>query len=186
MTVIRGILFDPDRFEATKELFPDVISKDDWIVYHGTSSLYEFEIDSSGFRPSSHIAGKEEVQAVVSVYERMNWAGAHGGGFPVLKAFSLEHDLADPRGKHVYFAESSCRASLYAMRDFAGGECARALRHALRDLQEYLEYPLCGKNMVNKFAANLSICCTMRSCIGRPFRVSIFNGLNRSWMPLNP
>lgn|GEM_PF-5069710 len=115
MTAIEEVLFDCDRFESTSELFPEFISSDHWIAYHGTSSVYEGEIERSGLRPSNHVADKKEIQEVVSVYEKMNWYGDHVGGLPVLKPFTLEHDLADPRGKPVYFAESSRRASLYAV-----------------------------------------------------------------------
>jgi len=139
MTTIKEIPFNPDTYSATAELFSESISKDDWIVYHGTSSVYERDIERSGFHPSTNIASKEEVQEVVSVFKKMKWCGNHGGGLSVLEIFSLDHDLADPKGKPIFFAESSYWASLYAMRNFSGGECARALRYALNDLQKYLE-----------------------------------------------
>lgn len=139
MKFVYTISFDEVRFEKTGELFPEHIANDDWIVYHGTSSVCENEIERAGFLPNTHSVTKEEVQAVVSIYEKMNWCGVHMGGYAVLKPFSLEHDFVDPRGKPVYFAESSYGASLYAMRDFSGGECARALRYTLADLKKYIE-----------------------------------------------
>src|SRR5262249_12456631 len=49
---------------------------------------------------------------------------------------SLGFDRAgDPK---IFFAESSFRATLYATRDFAGGEALRAVRYAVTDLERYL------------------------------------------------
>jgi hypothetical protein len=142
MTTVKEIFFDEDRFSRESELFPKFISEDDWIIYHGTSSICENAIERKGFLPDTNAVTKEEIQAVVSIYEKMNWCGNHGGGYVVLSPFSLKHDFGDPRGKPVYFAESSYRASLYSMRDYCAGECAMALRHAFDDLYEYLESPV--------------------------------------------
>jgi len=51
--------------------------------------------------------------------------------------------LASPRlrpqtRKAIFLAETSIRAALYASREWAGGETARALRYAFKDLRSYL------------------------------------------------
>src|SRR5947207_4917055 len=38
----------------------------------------------------------------------------------------------------IFLAETSIRAALYASREWAGGETARALRYAFKDLRSYL------------------------------------------------
>lgn len=128
-----------DRAAADRgDLFPASIADDDWVAYHGTSSLFEDCIEREGISPASSAASDELVAAVVSVYREMEWCGEHGGGYRVLQAYT---PFASERGHPVWLAESSCRAMLYATSDFAGGEIVRGVRHAIGDLQEYLVNP---------------------------------------------
>ena len=133
--------FERELVIGKAQVFPDEICDDLWIVYHGTSSISEEEIDRCGLQWRPTFAKRAEVEDIVSIFDTMSWAGKHGGGFPVLKPFSLNHDFAASDRKPIFFAESSYRALLYATRDFAGGETTRALRLAFADLQEYLSSP---------------------------------------------
>lgn len=69
----------------------------------------------------------------------MAWLGEDHGGYMVLKAYSLGHDMRDSKRSIVFFAETGNRAILYASRNFAGGEKLRALRKCFADLQNYLD-----------------------------------------------
>ena len=55
----------------------------------------------------------------------------------MLKEFSLQRGSLP----NLYFRESSTRSLLYATADFAGGETARAMYHALKDLKQYAADP---------------------------------------------
>lgn len=129
--------FDPDLLDGNTQLFPDTICDDPWILYHGTSSEAETQIENEGFFWAKNKISKSDIEMVVQIYRRMNWSGIDGGGFAVLEPFSLMHDFAEKSDKRIFFAETSCRALLYATHDFAGGETARALRKAIIDLERY-------------------------------------------------
>jgi len=130
--------FDRELVRGKAQVFPDKICDDLWIVYHGTSSIAEDDIDRTGFKWMPSIANRSEVENVVNIFDAMSWAGKSGGGYSVLKPFSLDHDFSLSDRKPIFFAESCYRAFLYATRDFAGGETARAMRLAITDLHEYL------------------------------------------------
>jgi hypothetical protein len=120
-------------------LFGDQIDFDPWVAFHGTSSAFEAQIDSVGLNSNRALFSKDEIAAVVSVFDRVQWAGEHLGGLVVLKPWSLGFDRAPGERPRLYLAESSHRASLYATRDFCGGEAARALRYAFQDLRRYAD-----------------------------------------------
>ncbi len=130
--------FDPELLNEKTQLFPDEIENDPWVVYHGTSSLFEAEIDDDGFQWKSSIITKKDVSNVVDIYTEMDWIGNDGGGFQVLKPYSLEHDFFKRDFKPIYFGETSYRSLLFATHEFAGGETVRALRKSIQDLEDYL------------------------------------------------
>src|SRR5262249_11717108 len=130
--------FDADRVSSLKRLFSDEIDSDPWIMFHGTSGYNAESIERAGFTLRSDLISRDQIQRVASIYERMKWPGESGGGYPVLKPFSLDHDFFGGERSFLFFAETSLRALLYATRDFSGGEKLRALRIAFRDLVSYL------------------------------------------------
>lgn len=132
---------DPERVERDRRLFPDEIELDDWIMFHGTSAYNAEAIEREGFDAARGAVSAAEIERVTRLYEAMKWHGADGGGYAVLKPFSLMHDFNDSERSILYFAETSMRALLYARRDFAGGEKLRALRRAIADLDAYLADP---------------------------------------------
>src|ERR1700730_4493642 len=131
-------IFSSDRLAGTDRLFSDVIESDLWIMFHGTSGFNAKSIERDGFAFRSDYVTHEQIKRVTDLYETMKWVGESGGGYPVLKPFSLAHDYLGGGNGLTFFAETSRRALLYATRDFAGGEKLRSLRIAFRDLEAYL------------------------------------------------
>lgn len=129
--------FSGEELRTCDTLFSQEIDRDPWIQYHATSSINEERIDREGLRWVPSICSFDEVVDLVVVFRSMNWAGLHGGGCAVLDGFSLCGDFQGESAKPIYFREYSIRTILYSTRDFAGGESARAVRYALRDLDQY-------------------------------------------------
>ncbi len=160
--------FNSELLNKKVQLFPDEIENDPWIVFHGTSNLFESDIDAYGLQWKSSIVSKEEVSHVVDIFTKMNWSGKDGGGLPILKPFSLESDFALGNSKPIYFAETSYRALLYSTHEFSGGETVRALRKSIQDLEDYLqnknirdadmEYKLIEYNKLISLNAKVDMC----------------------------
>lgn len=130
--------FDPLRFESQGTMFPKELWDDCFVFFHGTSDSRAACIEASGFAWNPDLISQNDVAQLIGVYERMNWCGVRGGGLAILSSYSHGHDFRDGAESPVYFAESDSRAILYASRDFAGGEKARAARIAISELKDYL------------------------------------------------
>ena len=132
-----------DENGSQNNLFSEESEADMRIIFHGTGLGNASSIEDVGFRKSENSGEvRAAVSRVVEIYEMMDWRGADGGGFAVLKPFSLLHDLQDPeQGSPLFFANTSNSASLYASMDFAGGEKQRALRRSIRDLRRFADDP---------------------------------------------
>ena len=125
--------------EAASRLFPVHIREDPWILYHGTSNLYEERIDSTGLLPKVDHFSLSEIQSVLNIFVELNWDGMPGSGSrSTLEPFTLNYDLSHAKGKPVYLAESANRALVYASAEMAGGEAAYAVRASFRDFDAYL------------------------------------------------
>ena len=118
--------------------FPPEITSDPWTLYHGTSSIHEKSIEEEGLSPRKSLFTAAEIRAVIDIFGWLGWAGRTGSSLGVLKPFSM-HDVA--AGHPVFLGESVQRCSLYATRDFAGGEIARGLRHSFWDFDAFLADP---------------------------------------------
>jgi hypothetical protein len=129
---------DVERVEKQRRLFPDDIDLDEWTMFHGTSGTNAEAIERDGFDPACGMIVHAQIRRIADLYEKMKWGGSDGGGYPVLRHYSLNHNLQNPDRSILFFAETSMRALLYASHDFAGGEKLRALRHAFADLGLYL------------------------------------------------
>ena len=138
MRIVAVEAFDPDRVATRQRLFSDEIDTDEWIMFHGTSGFNAERIERDGFISLPGTSLYEQMQRVAAVFKNMNWCGESGGGYSVLKAFSLDHDFSERGRSPLFFAETSVRALLYASRNFAGGEKLRALRISFDDLESYL------------------------------------------------
>jgi hypothetical protein len=120
--------------------FQGAFANDGWIAYHGTSSAAETAIESQGFVWNDTAYSRSEIEAVANVFRQLGWAGKAGGGLGVLASFStsdFRHLGAEDR-KPIFFSATSKRSLLYASRDWAGGETARAVRIAFEDLDAFL------------------------------------------------
>jgi len=111
---------------------------DQCLLFHGTSNIYEESISKIGLCPSKPRFDLPELERVAAIFSALNWSGIHGGGFAVLQAFSIMHDHGHKGGTPIYLAESAQRASLFATKDFAGGEICRALNYCMEDLDRYI------------------------------------------------
>src|SRR5262245_55549004 len=110
--------------------FPSDLCNDARIAFHGTSSVFEYSIEANGIISRGNNLIKNEIEFVVSVYEQLNWAGLHLRGYAVLKPFSLAYDYSPESGPRIFFGESPLRASLYAEKEYCGGEKYRSLRYS--------------------------------------------------------
>ena len=119
--------------------FPEEIQSDPLVLYHGTSSSNESEIETNGLLPGKSLFEVKDLVAIVELFEEMDWAGINSGSLGTLKPFSVEHDFAHAGGKPLFLAESARRASGYASLDYAGGEIARSVRNCFDDLWAYLD-----------------------------------------------
>lgn len=126
------------QMEIIKSIVPESLFNDPWLLFHGTSNLNKQGIDDNGLQPNQSFFKKEELEKVVAIFDKLHWCGEHQGGFAVLKPFSLGHDFNQEEGKPIYLAESVLRASLYASKEFSGGEVCRALYYCFQDLRNYI------------------------------------------------
>jgi hypothetical protein len=114
-----------------ESMFPREVEDDPWIIFHGTSSFSEQDIERDGFVPKPPLVSSDDVRALQAIYESMRWDGRWKGGQEVLSSFGNDYtDSATP----VYFSDASVGALVYATRDFTGGERCRAARNAIHDL----------------------------------------------------
>jgi hypothetical protein len=150
------------------ELVPNYVQMDPWLIFHGTSNIYDEKISVRGLVPGESPFCIEDLQQVAEIYERLRWAGCHTGGYAALKPFSLGHDFANEKGKPLYLAESALRASLYASKDFAGGEICRALDYCLKDLDLYLSDEQIREEHAEELEARPGISYVPRSSIASP------------------
>lgn len=134
---MKKIKIDRLRWEKENALFPDQITNDDSILYHGTSSINERRIDSAGFSASQQIFSKENILSLIKSYLRMGWNGASGGGFAVLGSFS-KWDHSRSEGSPIFFTHDPVKCLTFTDKDFSGGEKVRAVRYCGEDLKKIL------------------------------------------------
>lgn len=127
-----------EQLQRSEPLFPDKFHKDPWVFYHATSSVFEPAIDAHGLAWHPGVCSQSDCESIVLIYKSMNWYGPSVGGYPVIQAYSLEGDFQNTHTKPIYLRESSTRSPMYAGKDFVGGESARGVRLALKDLDAYL------------------------------------------------
>ncbi|EAQ96906.1 hypothetical protein [Congregibacter litoralis] len=112
--------------------------QDPWLLFHGTSNLFESRVRKEGLRARKPVFSIDQLTAVADIFEALSWSGEHPGGYAVLKPFSIGHDFSQRRGQPIFLAESALRAATFATADFAGGEVCRALSYCLADLERYV------------------------------------------------
>jgi hypothetical protein len=129
----------PRKEYLTLDFFPNEISSDPWILYHGTSSTYEQFIDTNGIDVNDAVITKSEIEAIVSIYDELIWAGTTGRSLLALKSYSLSANYGANKTKPVFLSESPRHSALFATKDFAGGETVRGAHASIMDLELYLE-----------------------------------------------
>jgi hypothetical protein len=115
---------------------PAALKQNDNLLFHGSSNISEQALDVGQTINYSFIK-KEAIEALINVYDAINWKGFHGGGYAVLNSFSNTDWTVD--GKRGFFlGEPLERCKLYASKDFAGGELIRSIWYSLLDLHHYI------------------------------------------------
>jgi hypothetical protein len=110
--------------------FPPEIENDPWVVYHGTSSVFEEKIEQSGIQCGSlHL--NDAILRCATLIKTTEWY--EDNATASLVAFSFPRIISAP---HFYCALFPQRASLYTRRMFAGGESAYFLRRIIPKLVE--------------------------------------------------
>jgi hypothetical protein len=108
----------------------------EWIAFHGTSSVFENDIDQNGIE-SPNMFNEREICDLVSIFQSMNWRGSSGASFGVLTAFTWSRTM-ELAIRPVYLSDYPEGCLLYLTKEFAGGETARAIRYAIHELSDYL------------------------------------------------
>lgn len=114
---------------ANKETwFPPEIDSDPWVVYHGTSSVFEKEIEQNGFKcGSNHL--DEGVLLCLSIIITTEWF--EDDATASLRAYSLPRIGSDAP---FYCALFPQRSALFTRRMFSGGETSYILRRVIPKL----------------------------------------------------
>jgi hypothetical protein len=70
--------FDYHAAELTPNdrLFDDAIRRDPWVLFHGTSSCCESNIDQTGIQINRPPVTMEELRTIVGIFKSMNWQHA--------------------------------------------------------------------------------------------------------------
>lgn len=121
--------------ETYRNEIPDWVLEDDNFLFHGSSNLSEQNLDN-GLTNSYTPVPFEIVDNIVSIYEQMKWWGKNSGGYGILNSYSNKD--RNEKGKNFFLGETPQRCSLYASKEFAGGELARSVYHSIYDLNIFL------------------------------------------------
>ncbi|WP_371196072.1 hypothetical protein [Glaciecola sp. SC05] len=128
------------RYIDNKRCFNDTVCDNPMMIFHGTSNIFEESIEKLGLNASTDkVINLSEIQTIIDLFKRLKWYGESPAGFSVLSAYSQkDYETITVEQAPIFFAESSYRASLYATKDFAGGESVRAAFYALEDLKKFI------------------------------------------------
>jgi hypothetical protein len=107
--------------------------RDSWVVYHGTSSVFEQDIEDRGLEPFNRLFDPRDVDRVRNAFENLGWYGSADSGYIFLASYSRERHRGDRQS--VYCCSCPNASLLFSTRGFAGGETARQLRKAFRELE---------------------------------------------------
>ncbi len=136
--------FDEELISSGFQLFPKEITGNGNILYHGTSSYFEKQIEKDGLKWSDKVYTKKDIQEICtifqSIYKDIYQKISLIGSYHILQPYSLEDDFKDNDVKPIYFAETSYRAMMYAMPNYAGGETIKGIRNSFQDLMKYVSH----------------------------------------------
>lgn len=137
--MIETVTLDQERWAQSASVFDDRIESNPEVLFHGTSADRCDAIERMGLCPGSSIAGKSELEALCRIFEDLNWWGSHVSGYAVVRAYSLDHDFRAGEVTPAFLTKFAFQAIHYATFAYAGGEKCRAVRVAMKDLQEFIE-----------------------------------------------
>ncbi|MBI2829657.1 MAG: hypothetical protein HYX81_00695 [Chloroflexi bacterium] len=115
-------------YPCGRELF-----EDPQVLYHGTSSVYAPSIERDGWLPNYVPYNMHDIRVICDIHESLAFYGTSGGGYPVLKGFTLGNDGIYSEYKPASFSESYWRARNYAARP--GGETVDSIVQAVEDIE---------------------------------------------------
>lgn len=132
-------IFDyyPSKMDRKARIFPDHIRDDPWVLFHGTSSCWENQIDSKGLDSGHLPVTLDNLRKLLGVFKSMNWRSASGVG--ELCAWSFPPDVAEVQEKRSIFL--TCVPELaahYSGRNAAGGEVSQMVRVGLQSLRTFI------------------------------------------------
>lgn len=156
---------------ALPALVPEHLDRNPWILYHATTGALSEVIEREGFVARDDTVFSDAIRRLLTIYHSIGWHGVSTSGYAVLRGFSFLRNHTSQE-RPIYFTTYGHRSPIYARPDFAGGETARAIRHAYRDLLRYVnESALRAQHLADK----------RRECIdlvkkdGLPIRVIVPN-----------
>lgn len=114
-------------------LVPEHVDSNPWILYHATTGALSELIERDGFVARDDNVFPDAIRLLLTIYHSIGWHGVSTSGYAVLRGFSFLRNHTST-ARPVYFTTYGHRSPIYARPDFAGGETARAVRHAYRDL----------------------------------------------------
>lgn len=121
--------------------FPQHIADDPNVLYHGTSSTNELSIENSGLKINTTVFSKKEIEDVLELFDSVKWPHKKFWSESNLQNYSLNHDFKNEDLKPIYLGECAERVSLFASKEFAGGEIARSVRNAFIELEKLFTDP---------------------------------------------
>jgi hypothetical protein len=126
--------------------------RDSWVVYHGTSSVFEKDIEDRGLEPFNRLFDARDVDRIRDAFDNLGWYGSADSGYIFLASYSRERHRGDRQC--VYCCSYPNASLLFSTRGFAGGETARQLRKAFRELERFGSTPDLRDAVRRRLAAN--------------------------------
>ena len=65
------------------------------VVYHGTSSVFEQDIEDRGLEPFNRLFDPRDVDRVREAFENLRWYGSADSGYMFLASYSRERHRGD-------------------------------------------------------------------------------------------
>jgi hypothetical protein len=128
--------------------------RDSWVIYHGTSSVFEQDIEDRGLEPFNRLFDPRDVDRVRGAFDNLGWFGSADSGYMFLAGYSRDRHRGDRQC--VYCCSYPNASLLFSTRGFAGGETARNLRQAFRELERLVSTPDLRDAVRRRLASNPS------------------------------
>ena len=124
------------KLDKKARLFDPGIRDDPWVLFHGTSSAYETQIESRGLDTGHLPVTLEELRKLLGIFKSMNWRYANY--VSSLKAWSFPEAVEDRELRPIFLASVPELAACYCGRRSVGGEIAEMVRGCIRELRGFL------------------------------------------------